>query len=370
MEKTKRLSNFELLRVLAIIMIILVHIQIHGPQPILTADNEWFALPKIYRRLFLFEFGIPLGIIGNCLFMLISGYFMNANDHIDTGKISRKLLLQLGFATLVLMIAYCVWINFFWDETRYWETATMGLFNNDWWFVGYYLIVIVIARVFLNNFTAKLTRTQFCSLLFTLLAVTEIGWTGRMLDSLMSEFRTLFIGVFFFLAGGYIARYNPFRKVRAYTFFLIIAATYGIRFLSAYNILSKSIDDYFKSASQGNFIQSVQGVTNYDFTVVILALCIFELFRRWRIPYNRIINFLGKSSLMTYFIHENTFFQSFYRNDCWMEALERSWVEYVCKWLQWTALAFALGLLAYSIYVLLGRLLPKMKRFFCISESQ
>lgn len=350
-------------------MIILFHIQIHGPQPILTADNEFFAFPMISKRLFLFEIGSPLGPIGNGLFMVISGYFMNAKGNIDTGKISKKLLLQLGFATVVLMMAYFVWINFFRDGKVYWETVTMGEFNYGWWFVGYYMFVIVIAKVFLNDFIEKLSQAQFNSLLFTLLAVTQFGWAGGLLDSLIGGLRTGFIGIFFFLIGGYIARYNPFRKVKLYTIFLIIGATYAIRFMSAYNMLAKAIDDYWKSNSVGNFIQKVQGSSNYEITVVIFVICFFELFRRWNIPYSKTINFLGKFTLMIYFIHENLFYQSFYRNDSWMVTLEKSYWAYCIKWLQWSALGFALGLLAYAIYSGLGRILPKMRILFIRQDT-
>lgn len=37
---------------------------------------------------------------------------MKAKHNIDTGKISKKLLLQLGFAIVVLMMAYFVWTHF------------------------------------------------------------------------------------------------------------------------------------------------------------------------------------------------------------------------------------------------------------------
>lgn len=184
------------------------------------------------------------------------------------------------------------------------------------------------------------------------------------MDGLTGGLRTACIGVCFFLMGGYIARYNPFRNVRLYTIFLVIFATYAIRFLSAHNMIYKAIDDYWKSNSEGNFIQMVQGYANHEITVVILVVCFFELFRRWNIPYSKIINFIGKSTLMIYFIHENVFFRSFYRNDSWMETLGESWGAYCIKWLQWTALGFVLGLLAYAIFTALGRLLPKMRILF------
>ena len=113
MEKTKRQSNFELLRIFAMIMIILFHIQKHGPLQLLTGDYGYFPKPIIYLRLLLLEIGAPLGMIGNGLFFMISGYFLNSNLNIDTGKIAKKLLLQLGFAVVVLIIANSVWLAFF-----------------------------------------------------------------------------------------------------------------------------------------------------------------------------------------------------------------------------------------------------------------
>ena len=368
METTRRQSNFELLRIFAIIMIILFHIQLKGSQPQLVADNGYFSQPIIFLRLILFEIGTPLGMIGNGLFILISGYFMNTNLHIDTGKASKNLLLQLGFSTIILILAYAVWVTFFKNETFYWDTITIDAFHNIGWFAGYYLFVIVIAKTFLNGYTAKLTQAQFKSLMLTVLAAATLKWSGEVLNNLASGLRTLAIGIFYFLMGGYIARYNPFKKLKTYTFFLVIAATFGIRFLSAYNRVSAAIDYFIKSKSEGSFTPSVQGYSNHEITVVIIAICLFELFRRWNIPYNAAINYIGKSTLMIFFIHYNGFFQSFYRNDNWMEALSNSVLLYCLKWLKWTAIAFAVGLAAYCLYTLLGKLLPRIRSWFVVQE--
>ena len=369
MEKTKRQSNFELLRIFAIVLIVLFHIQKKGPQRLLTGDYGYFAQPFIYPRLLILEFGVILGMIGNGVFLLISGYFMNAAADINIGKIAKKLLLQLGFAVLVLVIANSVWIAFFKNDALTLGMVTKRDFNGNWWFVGYYFLVILAAKLFLNRFTAKLTRNQFKSLLLTVLAVSQFSWTGTMLGSLASGLRDLAIGVFFFLMGGYIARFNPFKNLKSFTFILTIAAAYGIRFLSQYNIVSESIDEFVESKSTGNFVQSVQDYLNYYIPVVIIAVCLFELFRRLNIPYNAVINFIGKSTLMIYFIHENSFFQMFYRDDSWMETLQSSCLLYCLKWFKWAAIAFAVGLAAYAAYALLGKLLPRMRSLVFTQSS-
>ena len=368
MEKTKRQSNFELLRIFAIIIIILHHIQVHGSQKLLTGDSGYFTQPIIYLRLLIFEIGAPLGPIGNGLFIMISGYFMNANDHIDTGKIAKKLLLQLGYAVTLLIIAYAVWMTWFKHDTLSLKSATIGDFNNHFWFVGYYLFIIIVAKAFLNRHTAKLTQNQYMCLLLSILAVAQFNWSGSLLDSLASGLRTLSIGIFYFLLGGYIARYNPFKNLKASAIFLTIAVTYGIHFLSAYNMVSKAIDEFIKSNSQGNFIPCVQKHENHAIVAVILVICLFELFRRWNVPYNAPINFVAKSTLIIYLIHDNDFFHSIFKNDSWMESLNKSTLLYCLKWCKWAAITFAVGLAAYCLYALLGKLLPRMRSWFVVQE--
>ena len=370
MEKTKRQSNFELLRIFAIFLICLSHVQQHGSEPLLTADNGYFNQPIIYLRLLIFEIGLPLGAFGNGLFIMISGYFMNGNDHIDTGKIAKKLMLQLGFAVGVLLIANAVWVTFLKNETLSLAKITINEFNSGWWFIGYYFFIIILAKIFLNGFTAKLTRNQFKSLLLTILALSQFSWSGSLLDGLAPDLRNLSIGVFYFLMGGYIARYNPFKNLKSYTIFLTIAASYLFRFLSQYNIVSQSIDEFIKSNSVGllNFKQSVQGRNNHGITAVIIAICIFELFIRLNIPYNAAINYIGKSTLMIYMIHENSFFQMFYKDADWMQTLKSSLLQYCLLWFKWAAIAFAVGLAAYCLYTLLGKLLPRIRSWFIVQE--
>ena len=72
---------------------------------------------------------------------------------------------------------------------------------------------------------------------------------------------------------------------------------------------------------------------------------------------------------MIYFIHENTFFTMFYKNADWMETLSKSCLLYCLKWFKWAAIAFAVGLAAYALYTLLGKLLPRMRSWFVVQES-
>ena len=72
---------------------------------------------------------------------------------------------------------------------------------------------------------------------------------------------------------------------------------------------------------------------------------------------------------MAYFIHENTFFEMFYKDDAWMEALTTNVPLYLLKWFKWAAIGFALGVAAYGLYTLLGKLLPRIRSWFVVEET-
>lgn len=69
-----RNSNIELLRVLAMCMIVSYHIVCHCILNQLAESGGVFNQAINYRRLLLVESFMPLGSIGNDIFILISGF--------------------------------------------------------------------------------------------------------------------------------------------------------------------------------------------------------------------------------------------------------------------------------------------------------
>lgn len=368
MGKKVRSSNFELLRIVAMILIILFHIQYHGPQ--VHLNDGYFAYPMIYKRLFIFEIGNSLGMIGNGLFLMLSGYFLVNSKNMDLGKISKKLLLEVGFAAIVLTVASSIIITYTAHNYGSLILVGMNLFNDSWWFVGYYLLVVVAAKLFLNDFLQKFDQKQYSAFILTFFAIVQFQWSGCIFEGITGGLRTLLIGLFLYSLGGYISKYDPFKNVRFFSLILIIAATYAIRFASSYNTNMQNIEtllaNYTATGVQTAYNPIISGFCNFEITVIILAVTIFEIFKRIHIPNNKIINYLGKSTLMIYFIHENELFINYYKNDNWMEPLVNSnlGIDYIIMWLYWTGIAFIVGETVYTVYVLLGKLAPRIKYVF------
>ena len=170
-DKKVRSSNIELLRIVSMMMIISYHIiyhcvyfQLTNKASIEKWNNGLFCNPFFYKKLFVLEGLMPFGIIGNSIFILISGYFMvERGKNINIGRITKKLLFQTGYAAVILTLgafAYLVYRKK--DTDVFVSTNSINSFNSSQsWFVGYYFIIIVIAAVFLNDYLAKLDRNKY-----------------------------------------------------------------------------------------------------------------------------------------------------------------------------------------------------------------
>lgn len=82
MEKRMRSSNIELLRIVAMFMIIMYHIAIHVVRVQITNQSAigeaaaFFNRPVFIPRILLVNVAMTFGIVSNAIFILISGYFM------------------------------------------------------------------------------------------------------------------------------------------------------------------------------------------------------------------------------------------------------------------------------------------------------
>lgn len=365
----KKFSNMELLRIFAMLMIISYHIYYHcvviqltDANSIARLNNGLFNMPYFYKRLLILATIAPMGQIGNVIFITISGFFMVQKDKIDLTKISTKLLLQQGFAAILLTLGSTLFYKF--THGVFVNLIEANIFNNMSWYVGYYFLIIVFASLFLNNFLAKLDKTQYIKFLMVLLAVTQFSWIGEIINSFSSGFLTFFSGVFLYSFGGYIKKYNPFDKIKSITLIIIIIMVYLLIYLSSYNITENNIQAYYRNGNTDSFFQTIPWVADNYIIPIILGISIFELFRRIHMPNSKYINFIGTSTFMVYLLHDNTFFYGIWDTQDWITVLYNNPYYYIVKHILWTVMTFVVGVLAYVFYLLFNKLLKKYGYLF------
>ncbi len=384
--KRVRSSNIEFLRIVAMIMIVVYHISYHCVRfqlvdkgSIDRMANGLFCYPAFYKKLFLIEGLMPFGIIANAVFILISGYFMvEKGKSIKLGSISKKLLLQVGFATLMLTVTSTIYYKIVVpDVNTVISMRTITEFNSMSWFVGYYFLVITIAGIFLNGILENMDENNYRNMLLVMLGIISLGWAGGVLEGLAGGLRTLTCGVFLYALGGYMKRYNPLGRIRAWALVAIVIILYVLLYLSYYNFVENNIHSYLLNVAAqeelGNtvddFIQPIFGFDNFGFIPIVVAVIMLELFSRIRIPNSRFINVMGAGTFMVYLIHDNDFWRCIWRERNWIKTLSENQLMYCFKLCKWSAFVFIVGVLVYLLYIELGKLCLRCKFIILKSEN-
>ena len=377
MEIKKRSSNLELLRIVAMLMIIAFHIywhcvsgQLTDPDSMERMGNGLFSVPLFYKKLLLLTVFSSFGRAANVVFMTLTGYFMVAKGReIRLIPIAKKLLLEQGYAAVLLLITSLLVFRRNPDSCT--TLTEINLFNSMSWYVGYYFLVMLLARLFLNRYLEKLERKQYRLFLFALLCMTQFKWIIKLLNGVTGNLVILVTGVFLYSLGGYIRRYQPFARVRTWAIFGVIAGIYALLFLSTYAGVQDRIQDYYREASTDPFIQYIPNVGDNSIVAILLGLSLFELFRRIKMPCCRVINYLGGATFMIYLFHDNSFFYSLWDKQDWITLLCMHPMGFLLRYGIWTVRTFVYGLIAYLGFRLLCRLSRKagFQRLFLKSNA-
>lgn len=361
-----RNTNIELLRVIAMLMIVVFHIichcviiQLHGGDEAIKITSELFNHPVFYKKLYLVSGIMKWGPIGNDIFILISGYFMvERGKNINIVLIAKKLLTQLGFAAITLVIVSNVVLKILKDS---FIIAIDFRFNNMSWYVGYYFVVIACAMLFLNEYLKKISRKNYMVFLVVLFAAIQFSWSNSIFEGIGGNLATVLLGIFLYSFGGYIKAYNPFQNVRVFVFLMIIVCVNIIEYIASYNITQTAIENFDFNNPDAVFSQPMLSFGNRDFVIIAIAVCLFEIFKRINIPNSKVINYFAKGTFMVYLIHDNGFFYSIWGLKNWVLDLHDTLLLFLLDLIKWGGTTFIIGIIAYSIYLLVGRLLKATK---------
>lgn len=273
---------------------------------------------------------------------------------IDLTKISKKLLLQLGFATVALGLASIYAYN---NITEFpIELVQFSAFNGMSWYAGYYFTVIVIAKLYLNGLLRRLDRKNYVMLLMVLFALIQFSWSINVMYNFVIGMETLCTGLFLYSLGGYVKKYDPFGRIRLWAVLAVIIVMNLFVIGSFYINTAENILAYDPESS-ALFIQSIPQYLNNQIVPVVLGIAVFELFRRLKVPNSSAVNFIGASTFMTYLIHDNKFFYKIWNIEDWITLLHENIMQFHGVFWGWVLITFAVGILCYAIFAGLSKLL-------------
>lgn len=263
-EEKMRNSSFELLRIIAMLMIIGHHFVVHGDFLDASTVNEWI--------LTFLEFGGKFGVV---IYILISGYFM------VTSKFSLrklfKLWCQIWFYSVLLYV-----ISIFLPNYQFsWRGLAKALFPVimvEYWFVTYYVILYILSP-FINKLIKALSKREYGLLIVILLFL----YTSLRLSIGFSSLPLIFFIIY--LIGGYLRLY-PIKKIQNY---FILVPTFVILYI-VLNILQFALNYNFFDVDR--------------LLMILCAVIFFMIFEKIKIT-SKTINFISSTTFGIYLIHDN-----------------------------------------------------------------
>ena len=226
----KRKSNFELLRIVAMMMIVASHASYWG--------GFDFEAPFSVNKLFI-DFLYMLGEIGVNCFMLISGYFMVRS------KFRIKKIINIIGETYFYVLFCNFLLIFLGYKEFYFSTFFLPIIRSKYWYITAYVEICFISP-FLNLFVNKINQDQLKKIITILLVFycaipTFVCWmlSGNIEDLLFFNRFIWFVTVY--LVGAYNSLYedDPIKKYGAFRMF-VFGISVELCFIIVMELLIKS----------------------------------------------------------------------------------------------------------------------------------
>ena len=275
-------SSLEVLRIIAMILIVLHHLSVHWW---FYFDTTYLHLPEIWLNIIAIWW-----TIWNNIFVLISWYFLIKSDF-SWGKFVKKLLklvLEVSFYSFMLYII-CVWfITWFSNISLKWIIDSITPFNNYRFFDAYILLYLLVP--FLNKWLLQLSASKHCILIILLMLMNIV-----MLNFLYSERSNLFWFITVYVISSYIRLYWSKMPIKSCIFYSIFSS-----FIAVSIVLLKRL-----SITGFEAVTTVHQYKNYNIFLFASALFLFLAFTKIKIKNNKNINMLASAAFGVYLIHES-----------------------------------------------------------------
>lgn len=286
-----RQSNFELLRIVAMIMIIICHFATHGN---FEFDNTTLSIPRLWLN-----FLCMGGNTGVNIFVLITGYFLIQSK--STKASIPKILKFWGQVFFYSATIYVIYIALGGDITiTRLINDFMPMTSAAWWFASTYFVLYII-HPYLNLFLRSMDKFLYQRYLLILLLIWCVVPTF---------FKTSFEGnnlcwfVTLYSLAGYYRLYGFHKLVTKYAgmmaiLFTVLAYCAGVMFMilgTRWVFFSEYIIYFYGRQS---------------LPPLAIALCMFVAFANMNIKDSEWINVVSSATFGVYLIHDNNIVRPF-----------------------------------------------------------
>ena len=284
----KRESNVELLRIIAMFLIVAHHFSVHGN---FTTETTSF-INNIWLQLL-----FSGGKIGVNIFILISGFFLINSKKVDINKFI-KLFFQLLFYSVTIFTVFVL----FKIEPFSFKTLVKHILGYPaWWFAKAYLILYLF-HPYINRLLNSLNKAEYKKLLLF----------STIFLSLIPTITTVFADdgfiiwfVYLYSLGAYMSKYSTVFDLKVSKCLLITVLLYFFTFSSVivFDFLGIKFSFFTEHATY------LFGINKL--TTLLISLFLFLTFKNMKIKYSKVINIIGSATFGIYLIHDSEYARTF-----------------------------------------------------------
>ena len=294
MQRKDRSSNFELMRIFAMFLIITYHYA-------LFSSFRFSPAEITFNRLF-YQSMLLDGKTGVNLFVMVSGYFMIRSRGVRTAKV-LQLWGQSFFYIIMIWILFHDRINGFNSMVQ--DTFKGKLFflsSGVQWFIATYMVLYLLTP-YLNVMLTSFSRTMYRRMLVIMgvfwCLIPTVSWIPGMV---VTEFQgsDLMFFIFLYCLGAYLRIYHE-QSSRTSRFWFMCAA--GI-FLLCLAVIAAV--DIWNTRKMGK-LRLLDYLFNYQnhMLILLLSLFLFLGFKELRVRNSRTVNLISSLTFGIYLIHDN-----------------------------------------------------------------
>lgn len=288
-----RNSSVELLRIIAMIIIIMHHFGVHGVFHVLDKSHNILIVDNLSWQIIFTQIVSWGGDVGNSIFILITGYFM-INKNVNYKKIIL-LFFSIFLYSWVIEILYFGLLDMPYFVKMIIRESIPIYFGNNW-FVSCY-IVFSFFIPFINKFLNNISKKEY--IIFILLVFIFYIFLPSFKANTFMNSKFIFFGLVYSI-GGYLKLYfikylyNTYNKkyiklffVQIFVIIVMIVFSDIIAFIFSKNMLIKLYNPFVNILS------------------IPIAVTLFLYFLTIKPIYNKNINIISTTTLGIYLIHDN-----------------------------------------------------------------
>lgn len=290
--KNGRQSSAELLRIIAMLLIVLSHFSFHGVNDI----TQIFKMKPCFNKYMLES--VQIGFLGVDIFAVIAGYFGVKSSFKETKFV--KLILQVFFYSAVIFAVMCAagLAEFSLKNTV--KALFPAVFKQYPFFSAY--ILLYILRPFINKLIENTDRKKH----LVLIGVLWLIWGLIPLVTGSDFYGTYFTNLLIlYLVGAYLRNYpdNIFSKAKTRKILLAASIAFFPLSVAIMNGLTHT-SGYFNN-------HYTYFYSEMSLNTIIAAAALVITFINLNIKQSRFINTAASCTFGVYLIHDNPYFREY-----------------------------------------------------------